>query len=394
MTTSGPNHPSRWLNRFAWLTAVATLFLICSGGMVTSKGVGLAVPDWPTTFGYNMFLFPVSQWVGGIFFEHTHRLIASTVGFLTIILAVWLWRADDRRWVRHLGLFALAAVILQGVLGGLRVTMLKDEIGIFHACLAQAFLGLLVVIALVTSKFWRSLSNVIIEAKTLAPIKAIAVATTVVIYLQLALGATMRHQHRDLAILDFPTANGAWLPDTSAHALAKINAWRDARALSDVTAFQIWLQMAHRFCALIITIGVIAFLMRVRGAASTQLRGDGDGAPPRRPSFSTTRASRLHGSVNRRYLAASNAPRILKRLSIWWLVLVFVQLTLGAWTIWSNKAADVATAHVAGGAIMLSFGVIISAICWRILRAAWHGLPARGSSDYTGKMPMPQERVV
>jgi heme a synthase len=333
MSQTNGAEPSRWLNRFAWFTAVATLFLICSGGMVTSKGVGLAVPDWPTTFGYNMFLFPVSQWVGGIFFEHTHRLIASTVGLLTIILAVWLWRADPRRWVRHLGLLALAAVILQGVLGGLRVTMLKDEIGIFHACLAQAFLGLLVVIALVTSKLWRSVSNTMIEARPFVPIKAIAVATTVVIYLQLALGATMRHQHRDLAILDFPTANGAWLPDTSAHALAKINAWRDARALSDVTAFQIWLQMAHRFCAVLVLLGVLGFFMRVHG-----------------------------------HLPASDALRMLKRLSIWWLALVCVQLTLGAWTIWSNKAADVATAHVAGGAIMLSFGVIISAICWRILR--------------------------
>ena len=107
--------------------------------MVTSKGVGLAVPDWPTTFGYNMFFFPFRKWVGGIFFEHTHRLIASTVGFLTIILAVWLWRAESRRWVRNLGFAALGAVILQGVLGGLRVTLLKDEIGIFHACLAQAY---------------------------------------------------------------------------------------------------------------------------------------------------------------------------------------------------------------------------------------------------------------
>src|SRR3982074_1908311 len=84
-----------WFNRFAWLLCVATLFLICSGGMVTSKGVGLAVPDWPTTFGYNMFLFPVSKWIGGIFFEHTHRLIASIVGFMTIILAVWMWHAEN-----------------------------------------------------------------------------------------------------------------------------------------------------------------------------------------------------------------------------------------------------------------------------------------------------------
>src|SRR5205085_12483270 len=87
-----------WLNRFVWFTAAATLLLICSGGMVTSKGVGLAVPDWPTTFGYNMFLFPISKWIGGIFFEHAHRLIASVIGFLTIIVAVWLWRADARRW--------------------------------------------------------------------------------------------------------------------------------------------------------------------------------------------------------------------------------------------------------------------------------------------------------
>src|SRR5258705_4375922 len=103
--------PARWLNRFAWFTAVASLLLICSGGMVTSKGVGLAVPDWPTTFGYNMFLFPVSKWIGGIFFEHTHRLIASAVGFLTIILAIWLWRSEDRQWVRNLGGIAVSAGI-------------------------------------------------------------------------------------------------------------------------------------------------------------------------------------------------------------------------------------------------------------------------------------------
>src|SRR5258707_1612530 len=126
-----------WLNRFAWFTAFATLLLICSGGMVTSKGVGLAVPDWPTTFGYNMFLFPASKWIGGIFFEHTHRLIASTVGFLTIILAVWLWFLDPRRWVRILGIAAVGAVILQGVLGGLRVTMLKDSDFIFQHRHAQ-----------------------------------------------------------------------------------------------------------------------------------------------------------------------------------------------------------------------------------------------------------------
>jgi cytochrome c oxidase assembly protein subunit 15 len=296
--------------------------------MVTSKNVGLAVPDWPTTFGYNMFLFPVSRWVGGILFEHTHRLMGSMVGLLAIILAVWLWLGDDRRWVRSLGLIAVLGVILQGILGGLRVTMMKDEIGILHACVAQAFLGLLVFIGLVTTKRWRSIADQEIDTQEFSPIKTLAIAITVAIYVQLALGATMRHQHRDLAILDFPTANGAWLPDTSATALAKINAWRDARALSDVTAFQIWLQMAHRFLALIIAIAIMMFCVRVW----RETRG-----------FSTV-----------------------KRLSVLWVTLVFGQIALGAWVIWSNKAADVATAHVALGAVMLSFGVSISAICWRI----------------------------
>src|SRR6266496_1344211 len=328
---------NKWLNRFAWFICVAALLLICSGGMVTSKNVGLAVPDWPTTFGYNMFLFPVSKWVGGILFEHTHRLIASVVGFLTIILAIWLWRSESRGWVRNLGLIALAGVILQGILGGLRVTMLKDEIGIFHACVAQAFLALLVVIALVTTSFWRSLDEFDISQKKFALIRRLAIAITLAIYVQLALGATMRHQHRDLSILDFPTANGAWIPDTSATALEKINAWRDARGLSDVDAFQVWLQMTHRFVALLIAIGVILFCSRV-------------------------------------WRDAPQIPR-LKRLSVSWVVFLIIQLTLGAWTIWSNKAADIATAHVAVGAVMLSFGVSISAICWRISAVSPRGAP-------------------
>jgi len=174
-------------------------------------------------------------------------------------------------------------------------------------------------------------------SQRLASIKTLAIAITIAIYVQLALGATMRHQHRDLAILDFPTANGAWIPDTGAAALAKINAWRDARGLSDVTAFQIWLQMVHRFLALMIAIAVIAFCIRVSRDAV--------------------------------------GFKALKRLAILWVALIICQITLGAWTIWSNKAADVATAHVALGAVMLSFGVSISAICWRISQRAL-GRPA------------------
>ena len=299
---------------------------------MTSKGVGLAVPDWPTTFGYNMFLFPVSKWVGGIFFEHTHRLIASTVGFLTFILTTWLWRRDDRCWLRNLGFAALGLVILQGVLGGLRVTMLKDEIGVFHACLAQMFLGLLIVITLATSRLWQQISSADVPAGPVRTLVWIAIVTTAAIYAQLALGATMRHEHRDLAILDFPTAYGQIIPTVTTAKLAEINAWRNARALSEVTPFHIWLQMAHRLLALVIAAGVIACLLRAR-------------APELR-----------------------DTP--LARLSDAWFLLMVCQITLGAWVIWSNKAADIATVHVATGAIMLALGVTISAISLRLSRGS------------------------
>ncbi|HEY2614676.1 MAG TPA: COX15/CtaA family protein [Chthoniobacterales bacterium] len=316
---------SKWMHRFAFFTAIATLFLIWIGGMVTSKDAGLAVPDWPTTFGYNMFLFPVSKWIGGIFFEHVHRLVAATVGFLTIILSLWLWCVEHRRWLRNLGFAALGAVVLQGVLGGLRVTLLKDEIGIFHACLAQGFFGILIVITLATSRMWEAISANNFSA--LRKLSVIAITTTALIYLQLALGATMRHEHRDLAILDFPTAYGKFIPEVTADNLRAINAWRDARGLSDVTAFQIWLQMAHRFLALIIAAGIITCLVRAR---------------------------------------APGLPVTLARWCDAWFLLVACQITLGAWTIWSNKAADIATTHVAVGAAILGFGITISAICLRL----------------------------
>ncbi len=319
-----------FLHRFAWFLAGATLLLICSGGMVTSKGVGLAVPDWPTTFGYNMFFFPISQWVGGIFFEHTHRLLASGIGFLSIILAFWLAFSKAERWLKTLGWVSLGAVILQGVLGGLRVTLLKDQIGIFHACLAQAFLGLLVVIALATSPVWRRLAQgvTVIPRRSLA---LLALTVTALIYGQLALGATMRHQHRDLSILDFPLAYGQLIPATDPATIADINETRNAQALSEVSAGQIWLQMTHRFMAAIIGLAIAAFWLLVR--------------------------------------QEKNGSSFLAKLANLWLGLVILQITLGAWTIWSNKAADIATAHVAVGALTFATAIVISATLLRLRQA-------------------------
>ncbi len=144
------------LHLYAVLVALSTAVLIFAGGLVTSTGSGLSVPDWPTTYGWFMFTFPLEKMVGGIRFEHTHRLIASTVGFLILVLAVWLRLAEPRQWVRRLGYIALGAVVTQGILGGITVLwFLPDPISIAHASLAQLVFCLTIAIALTTSPGWK-----------------------------------------------------------------------------------------------------------------------------------------------------------------------------------------------------------------------------------------------
>src|SRR5688572_26800660 len=202
---------------FAAIVAASTAVLIFAGGMVTSTGSGLSVPDWPNTYGWFMFTFPVDKWVGGIFYEHSHRLIASTVGFLIMVLAFWLWRVEPRRWVRRLGYIALAAVIVQGILGGITVLFfLPDPISIAHAGLAQLVFCLTLTIALVTSPGWKN--GYAADRKRLpdhsgdSTLQALGVATTVLIYAQILAGATMRHTGAGLAIPDFPLVFGGLVP--------------------------------------------------------------------------------------------------------------------------------------------------------------------------------------
>jgi cytochrome c oxidase assembly protein subunit 15 len=181
-----------WLHRFALLTVLATFPLLFVGGLVTSTGSALAVPDWPTTFGYNMFLYPFSGMVGGILYEHSHRLLGALVGFLTIILAAGLWLQEPRAWLRWLGMIALGAVILQGVLGGLRVVLLQHTLAIIHACLAQAFFALLVTIAFFTSPA----KPTILEQPPigdLSRLRRLCMLTTAFIYVQVVFGAILRH---------------------------------------------------------------------------------------------------------------------------------------------------------------------------------------------------------
>src|SRR5215213_7836385 len=175
------------LHLLALLTAAATFPLIFMGGLVTSHGAGMAVPDWPNTYGYNMFLFPPSKWVGGIFYEHTHRLMGSVVGLLSIALCVWAWRTDARRHVRWLATGVLGAVIFQGVLGGLRVVLVKLDLAVVHACFAQAFFCLAALTAVVTSKWWVAAEADPGNASGRRLVRAAGVAAAV-IYLQLIAG--------------------------------------------------------------------------------------------------------------------------------------------------------------------------------------------------------------
>lgn len=177
------------LHRFAILTACWTLFLLVAGALVTSNDAGLAVPDWPLSYGSLM-----PPMVGGIFYEHGHRIVATVAGILTIILAVWISRREQRAWMRRLGWAALGAVIAQGLLGGLTVKfMLPVAVSVAHACLAQAFFCTVVSLALFTSRWWQS--DLLVFEDTGSPqLRTLAVLTVGVTFVQLALGAAFRHK--------------------------------------------------------------------------------------------------------------------------------------------------------------------------------------------------------
>lgn len=377
---ANPGGASTPLRVFSILTAVMTFMLVWVGGLVTSHGAGMAVPDWPNTYGYNMFFFPISKWIGGIFYEHSHRLIASGVGFLTTILAFWLYGYKSRKllrgigafflvvgifltivrpaklneellligiglagfvasfvwprcepapkWLRILGIVAFIAVVTQGVLGGLRVTQMKDELGIFHATLAQLFFCLVSSIALFQTNFWKRLQSVRVPSG----LHVLYLGTTVLILGQLILGATMRHQHAGLSIPDFPLAYGKLWPDTDAQSVAHYNQMRtEVEGYQFITAGQVILQMVHRIVALAIVIAVLTCFIRTL-----------------------------------RQFGWSN---LLAKWSCGWFLLICCQAFLGAATIWTGKSADIATAHVACGALSLLSGALLTIVAFRMLAA-------------------------
>jgi len=194
---------SPWAHRLATALVCATFPLIWLGGLVTSADAGMAVPDWPTTFGYNMFLYPWESWFYGprpILFEHGHRLLGSLVGLLTLALAYSLWRTGDRR-LRLLGLAAIPLVILQGVLGGMRVVLSEQVLALVHGCLGPAFFAYAVMLWQLTSRRFQDARFRVQKSggeasMALARLTRLAYITTALGYAQLVLGALVRHtQH-------------------------------------------------------------------------------------------------------------------------------------------------------------------------------------------------------
>jgi cytochrome c oxidase assembly protein subunit 15 len=308
-----------WHHRYVKLVTVFTVLLIAAGGMVTSTDSGLSVPDWPTTYGWNMFTFPLSKWVGGIRYEHSHRLIASTVGFLTIIMAGWTWWIESRRPVRRLGFAALGTVILQGLLGGLTVLfLLPPAISIAHAGLAQIFFCLTLTLALVTSRGWKTAASPVDDPM----LRRIAGVTTALIFTQILVGATMRHTHAGLAIPDFPYAFGHVLPPV----------WNAKVAI----------HFAHRVGALFVALAILATASHV-----------------------------LYHHRGRRELV---------RPALLLVLFLSMQVTLGAFVVWSGMNPLINTAHVVNGTLVLGASLVLSLRSFQGSTVpAFYGSEVRGS---------------
>ncbi len=397
----GSKHHNTWLAVFTMIAVLCTLVLISMGALVTSKDVGMAVIDWPTSFQRHMFLLPPNEWIGkfGVFEEHAHRLIASLVGLLTAILAAWLWARETTGQTRLIalsgivimlvsmgimmgirepflfyvvgmfsailaafsilklvrqpyalrwwGTLAFGMVIVQGVLGGGRVAEIKPEYGIFHGTLAQVFLIVLTTLALFNSRWWKQTRSVVSEnERTPRIVRAHFFYASILIFLQLVVGATMRHQHAGLPVWDFPAAHGQVWPKTSGTHIAAYNQDRNSlharlkteglatdekgfpiiylNAIPDITAKHVNLHMTHRVMAGLILLVVVATAI-----------------------------------VTGRRLGVSHP---LSKLSQFWTGLILLQATLGALTVLKYKPADIASLHVLIGALALLTGVMGSIV--------------------------------
>lgn len=243
----------RGLHRFAVFTSCVTLILIVAGALVTSNDAGLSVPDWPTSFGS---WYKMPHMVGGIKYEHGHRMVAEFVGLLTIVLAAWTWRAERRRWMRWLGLAALGTVIAQGILGGITVLFyLPPAISSAHAALAQTFFCIAVAIAVFTGKRWVE-EQPRVEFDVRRPsLFTLVLLSIFVLYVQLILGAMFRHKGL------------SWWPHVvHAGVVAIVLSWTAVRAISVYPHIQAVKKPAVIMLSLMVAqlcLGFLAFITRV-----------------------------------------------------------------------------------------------------------------------------------
>ena len=301
-----------WLRVFSKLTVLSTLFLIFVGALVKSHEVGLSVPDWPTTYGKQMFAFPLSDMVGGIFYEHGHRIVATIVGFFMMLQAIWLGFSYEEKWLKKLGYFALGTVILQGMFGGLTVLFfLPPPVSIIHGILAQTFFIMTIVLA-----YGLSIERTKrVEKEWPGGLQKGAIIIGGSIYIQLILGALMRHTGSGMAIPDFPTMGGVWIPTFSDNMINNINAILFDLNLDMVSRNQVMIHFIHRFGAVLVT-GAIGYYV-----------------------------FRYHSFLKRHQLP---------NMTLWLMVIiVIIQITLGVATVLSERSPYIASFHVVTGAVLL-----------------------------------------
>jgi cytochrome c oxidase assembly protein subunit 15 len=269
--------------------------------------------------------------VGGIFYEHGHRMVATFVGFLTTVQAIWFWRREPRTWVRNLAVAAWVAVVIQGLLGGLTVLLLlPTPVSVSHATLAQLFFSSMVLLALVTSRRWLSYRS---EAgNTGAQTLRLAFLSVVAVLVQLVLGAVMRHLHAGMAVPDFPLSYGSLWPALDQDGLDTINAARLDLDLPAVNSMQVLVHLLHRYWAFVVGGIVVTFGLHLMRHYPNDMR--------------------------------------LRDTAFIIMGLIGLQILLGALTVWSGRNIEVTTSHVAVGALLLASTVSASSLTYQRTKQA------------------------
>ena len=306
------------INILAIFTMLLTFFLIFVGALIKSTESGLSVPDWPTTFGENMFLFPYTSMVGGIFYEHSHRLIASLVGFCILLNTVLIQFSNFYKLVKIVSLITLFVVITQGILGGLTVLyFLPAWLSASHGTLGQTTFCLTIILAIITSPKWTKENSSKLNYK----IKRLSFISIALVWLQLIIGAIVRHTESALVALDFPKINDTWIPAFDQKSIDNINYERFVQNfdfilnLDPITSGQLLIHFIHR------SFGYIIFLFMIY------------------------------------YCFYLYKKRLFKTTPIILFFLIITQIALGALTVLSKKEFIITSLHVSNGAAIL--GILV-----------------------------------